>query len=95
MPMRNECAAPTFDSSKPCELPQFFEDLETLMMHANITNQAEMKKQVLKYIDVNTKQMWKTFPGYILTAHSYTKFKDAILNQYPDATGDFSETWTS
>ena len=61
MPLCNEHTAPTFDSSKPHKLPQFFEDLETLMMHANITNQAEMKKQVLKYVDVNTKQMWKTF----------------------------------
>ena len=33
--------------------------------------------------------MWKTFLEYILTAHSYTKFKDTIRNQYPDATGDF------
>ena len=59
------------------------------MTRANITNQAEIKKQVLKYIDVNTEQIWKTFPEYILTAHSYTEFKDAILYQYPDATGDF------
>ena len=29
------------------------------------------------------------FPEYILTAHSYTKFKNAILDQYPDVTGDF------
>ena len=59
------------------------------MMRANITNQAEIKKQVLKYVDVNTKQMWKTFSEYILTAHSYNEFKDAILDQYPDATGEF------
>ena len=57
MPMCNEHTAPTFDSSKPHELPQFFEDLKTLMTCANITNQAEMKKQVLKYVDINTEQM--------------------------------------
>ena len=90
MPMCNEHVAPTFDSSKPCKLPQFFEDLETLMTRTNITNHTEMKKQVLKYVNVDTKQMWKTFPEYVLAAQSYEEFKDAILDQYPDATGDFT-----
>ena len=90
MPMHNECAAPTFDSSKPRELPQFFEDLKTLMTCANITNNTEMKKQVLKYVNVDTEQMWKTFPEYVLAAHSYEECKNAILDQYPDATGDFT-----
>ena len=59
------------------------------MTHANITNQTEMKKQVLKYVDINTEQMWKTFPEYVLAAHSYTKFEDTILDQCQNATGDF------
>ena len=90
MPMHNECATPTFDSSKPCKLPRFFEDLETLMTHPNITNHTEMKKQVLKYVNVDTEQIWKMFPEYVLAAHSYKEFKDAILDRYPDTTGDFT-----
>ena len=31
MPMHNECAAPTFNSSRPRELSRYFEDLEQLM----------------------------------------------------------------
>ena len=80
MPMRNEHVAPTFDSSKPRKLPQFFEDLETLRTCANITNHTEMKKQVVKYVNIDTEQMWKTFPEYVLAAHSYEEFKDAILD---------------
>ena len=89
MPMRNERAAPTFDSSKPREIPRFFEDLESLMNRANIITDTEKKKQVLKYIDVNTEQMWKTFPEYILATHTYDDFKKVILDQYPDASDEY------
>ena len=60
------------------------------MTHANITNHTEMKNQVLKYVNVDTEQMRKTFPEYVLAAHSYEEFKDAILDQYPDATGYYA-----
>jgi hypothetical protein len=89
MPMRNERAAPTFDSSNPRELPRFFEDLESLMVRASITSPADMKKQVIKYVDINTEQIWKTFPEYTSVTQSYAEFKKAILDQYPDATGDY------
>jgi hypothetical protein len=89
MPMRNERAAPTFNSSNPRELPRFFEDLEGLMTRAGITTPADMKKQVLKYVDINTEQIWKTFPEYTTATQTYAEFKQAILDQYPDATGDF------
>jgi hypothetical protein len=89
MPMRNERAAPTFDSSNPRELPRFFEDLESLMTRANLTAPGDMKKQVLKYVDIDTEQMWKTFPEYTSLTQTYDEFKKAILEQYPDATGDF------
>ena len=50
MPMRNECAAPTFDSSKPRELSRYFEDLEQLMRRATIASEEEKKQQVLHYV---------------------------------------------
>ena len=36
MPLRNERTAPTFDSSKPRELPHFFKDLEQLFKRAGL-----------------------------------------------------------
>ena len=89
MPMRNEHAAPTFDSTKPRELSRYFEDLELLMQRADIATEEEKKKQVLRYVDFNTEQIWKTFPEFINNNKTYKEFKDAILIHYPDATGDF------
>ena len=89
MPMRNERAAPTFDSSKPRELSRYFEDLEQLMHRAAIDTEAEKKKQVLRYLDFNTEQIWKTFPEFSADDKTYRQFKDAILVHYPDASGDF------
>jgi hypothetical protein len=87
--MRNECAAPTFDSSKPRELSQYFEDLEQLMKRATISDQQDMKKQVLHYMDFSIKQIWKTFPEFLDDNKTYQDFKDVILVHYPDASGDF------
>jgi hypothetical protein len=89
MPLRNERIAPVFDGSKPRELTRFFEDLEILMTRAQITDQQEMKKQVLRYVDFDTEQIWKTFTEYTDNTSAYQKFKDAILTHYPDASGDF------
>ena len=88
MPMRNECTAPTFNTSNPRELPRFFEDLETLMARAAITSEIEKKKHAVKYVDLKTEQIWKTFPEYISPTHTYAEFKSAILEEYPGATDD-------
>jgi hypothetical protein len=89
MPMCNECAAPTFDSSKPRELSQYFEDLEQLMKCASISDQQDMKKQLLCYVDFSTKQIWKTFPEFLDNNKTYQNFKDVILVHYPNASGGF------
>jgi hypothetical protein len=89
MPMHNERAAPTFDSSKPRELSRYFEDIEQLMKRATISDQQDMKKQVLRYVDFSTEQIWKTFPEFLDDNKTYQDFKDAILVHYPDASGDF------
>jgi hypothetical protein len=89
MPMRNEHPAPTFDSSGPRELSRYFEDLEQLMKCATISDQQDMKKQVLHYVDFSTEQIWKTFLEFLDDNKTYQDFKDAILVHYPDASGDF------
>src|SRR5271155_859616 len=89
MPMRNERAAPKFDTSKPRELPRFFEDLEQLLDRAQITDEDDMKKQVVRYADFETEQIWKSFPEFKTISTTYQTFKKAILSYYPDASGDF------
>ena len=89
MPMHNERAIPTFDSSKPRELFRYFEDLKQLMKHTAIDNKQEKKQQVLCYVNFGTEQIWKTFPEFLDNNKTYTNFKDAILVHYPDASGNF------
>src|SRR5271156_4261320 len=89
MPMRNECAAPKFDTSKPRELPRFFEDLEQLLARAHIVDDDDMKKQVVRYADFETEQIWKSFPEFKTIATTYETFKKAILSYYPNASGEF------
>src|SRR5271156_2643305 len=51
MPMRNERLAPKFDTSRPRELPRFFEDFEELVFRAQISDEAEKKKFLVRYTD--------------------------------------------
>ena len=89
MPMRNERTAPTFDTARPRELPRFFEDLEYLMERATIVTHADKKKQVVRYTDFDTEQIWKSLPEFKNAASSYDDFKKAIMVHYPEASGDF------
>ena len=89
LPARGERAAPKFDNSKPRELPRFFEDLEFLFGRAKITDESEKKRQLLRYVDFELEQIWKTFPEFDDPQKTYEDFKAAILVHYPDASGDF------
>ena len=48
-----------------------------------------MKAQVLEYVDVDTEQIWTTFPEFKDDRKDYTAFKDAIFTHYPDATEEY------
>ena len=97
MPLRNERTAPTFDVSKPRELPRFFADLEKLFKRAKIpagavptaAEDAEMKDHATNYVDYTTEQVWKAIPEYKGLANTFDDFKKAILKHYPDASGDY------
>ena len=89
MPARGEHAAPAFDQSKPRELVRFFEELEYLFTRADLKDEADKKKHVLRYVDFEVEQIWKTFPEYASATKSYEDFKAAILVHYPDASGDY------
>jgi metal-sulfur cluster biosynthetic enzyme len=89
MPARGERAAPTFDRTKPRELIRFFEELEYLFDRASLNDEAEKKKHVLRYVDFEVEQLWKTFPEYTDGTKTYQHFKAAILIHYPDASGDY------
>ena len=97
MPLRNERTAPTFNSSKPRELPRFFKDLEQLFKRAGLQKaqptQADeqlMKDHAVNYVNYFTEQIWKSILEYdAINLKTYQAFKDAILMHYPDAIGDY------
>jgi hypothetical protein len=89
MPARGEHAAPKFDKSKPRELSRFFDELEYLFPRIPTATETEKKKQVLRYVDFDIEQIWKTFPEYPNALATYLQFKDVILIHYPDASGDY------
>ena len=89
MPARGERAAPSFDQNRPRELIRFFEDLEYLFVRATLEDEAEKKKHVLRYVDFDVEQIWKSFQEYTDPTKTYQDFKTAILAHYPDASGDY------
>ena len=89
MPACGERAALTFDTSKPRELIRFFEELEYLFTCVSLEDESEKKKHVLRYVEFDVEQIWKTFPEYSDPTKTYTAFKNAILVPYPDASGDY------
>jgi hypothetical protein len=89
MPARGERAAPSFDNTKPRELVRFFEELEYLFTRADLKDETEKKKHVLRYVDFDIEQIWKTFPEFSDPTKTYQHFKTAILVHYPDASGDY------
>ena len=44
---------------------------------------------VLKYVDLELEEIWERYPEYKDSNKSYANFKQAILDHYPDATGDY------
>src|SRR5277367_5366731 len=89
MPMRNERLAPKFDTSRPRELPRFFEDFEELICRTQITENTEIKKFLVRYTEFDTEQQRKALPEFRNNS-SYAKFKAAILSYYPEASDDFT-----
>ena len=75
MPARGEHTTPIFDKEKPQEIPRFFDDLEYLLEQAQIISETEKKKQVLRYVDFETEQMWKYLPEFRSTTATYSDFK--------------------
>jgi len=51
LPSRNNKKAPRFDRDSPEDLPQYIEDVEECLAAAGITDVAQKKKAMRKYVD--------------------------------------------
>ncbi|OBZ71021.1 hypothetical protein A0H81_09538 [Grifola frondosa] len=84
MPARGYHTAPTFKPSEPRTLGRYFEDLEYLF--GNLTNapsEAEKKKHVIRYVPVDTADMWDQLPSYADAAITYADWRDEVKKMYP------------
>jgi hypothetical protein len=67
--------APAFDGSEPRELNEFFEEFERLATRCGL-DAAEKSKMVVKYVDLETRRLWKAMDGY---GQDYNLMKTDIL----------------
>jgi len=81
MPGAGSKKAPSF-SGCASELLDFFTQFEDLANSCRLTS-AEQCRIVLRYIDSDTKQLWKSFPE--CDAADYKAFKARVIDQYPGA----------
>lgn len=72
--------APHFDSSKPEELQQFLDHMDSLMDKA-ATPEEGKKDKLVSYADYNSKREWMSLPSY--QKGSYEDFVKDIINHYP------------
>ena len=61
MPSYRHHTAPKFSEDQPRELRRFFEELANSFGPANITTEADKKAQTVRYVEVDTVDMWKSF----------------------------------
>jgi hypothetical protein len=88
LPARGECAAPTFDDQQPEGLGRYFVDLEVLLARNNVNAEAERKLAALKYLNIQTENLWKTTEGWLDPTKTYDEFKEEVTKLYPGTTGD-------
>ena len=88
MPARGESFTPTFDSTKPQELPRFFDEIKYLISQSTISDEIDKKRHVLYYVDFEIAQTWRCLPEFANPSSFYIDFKKAILYFYHEASGD-------
>ena len=83
MPKPGEKNAPEFDPEKPEELGRFFERIEDWFLDEEITDETEMKRKIVKYLDADSEVQWKALSTF--TTGTYGEFKSQVMASYPAA----------
>ncbi|KAJ7938007.1 hypothetical protein B0H13DRAFT_1851952 [Mycena leptocephala] len=99
MPARGDRGAPQFDSTKPCELHRYFNDLEFHFTRSGVTDEAEKKRHATRFLSVDDQDIWEALEEFSTATKSYAEFKDVISTRslesmlelafYPKATTPF------
>ena len=83
MPPRNDSTAPKFDESCPCELNQYFRELEYLLADCSVNDETQKKEYAARYLSDDMAETWLGLPEF--TDHTYAEWKAAVLHLYPGA----------
>jgi hypothetical protein len=85
MPSYRHHTAPKFTEDQPRELKRFFEELANLFGPANIIADSEKKSQTVRYVEVDTADMWRSLPEFSNEESSYEDWKKKVISLYPGA----------
>ena len=96
LPCRCERSAPTFDSSDPCEIERYFDDLEflfpCLFLKHCVSADQDKKLAAVRYPSIAAERLWRTAHAFRDTMHLYEDFKVKILALYLEAIAAYSYT---
>jgi hypothetical protein len=92
MPARRDRNAPKFDKTQPRQLRPYFSELESLFADAQVASEKEKKELALRYLDLDTADVWETLDEYDAVTKSYEEFKNAVLELYPGS--EKTRRWT-
>lgn len=82
IPAARHHKAPQFMEYEPRELGKYFKELETLLANTQIAGDVGRKKQVIRYLKVNTADTWKSLVSYG-PGESYEDWKKEVTDLYP------------
>ena len=77
------------DINKPRTLIRFFRELEALFTKAGITAETDKKEMAVQYVDMEVEDIWSAYPEFKDKNKAYTEFKNAVIDHYPEASGEF------
>ena len=60
-----------------------------ILTKAGVTIEADKKDMVVQYVDMELEDVWSSYPKFKDQTKSYINFKDAIIDHYLDASGEF------
>ena len=83
MPAHSNRTAPQFDPTNLRELCCFFDDLQYILNHTQVTSENKMKCHAVRYMDINTSKLWETLPEFIDSTKTFAEFKTAPQDLYP------------
>lgn len=82
-PRRGARDAPSFDGSKPLELPRFLEDVEMIVDDAGFMDDASKLKYALYYASTEVVELWKTIPEVGARNPDWDTIKKKMKEHYP------------